>query len=158
MTGHYGALSPVAAGEGIPAGVALGEPEGRHVRFTPDGLLACVGDDVHAALAWDEVESVEIDVPASRLAGGIKAWVLPAVGAALGADEPTQDPFTVTVHTRDARTHTLALTEHRGGYRPGAAEFSRRIIGHFVDVPASRPLLAMPAEVLARLGGGKPTP
>ncbi|MCT9819698.1 hypothetical protein N3K63_05285 [Microbacterium sp. W1N] len=138
----------------LPA-VAIGDVAVRHVRLTTSGVELWQGAEPHEAVAWGEVADVELDLPTTRLPSPLLADSIGPVLLGVLGDAYTAEPNPVTarVVTRSAGAQEWELDGHHvTGYRRRDAELTERLVARLVAEPDARVLLAVPGELLARLG------
>lgn len=134
----------------------------RHVRLTIGGLAPHLAAAPSGFVPWGEVRSIELDPPTTW-------WPSPVLGDAIGplvegllgggtmvgadgsvAETPT---FAVRLTTSEGTAYDWPATVHHlSGYRKKDADLAVRAVDHFITHPASRALLARPAELIDRLG------
>lgn len=155
MASRLGPLTAVAAAcSGIPA-VAIGDVAVRHVRLTTGGVELWDGTRAQEAVVWAEVAELRPDLPTTilpspRLADSVGPVLLGLLGDGY-VSEPSR--AAITVRTRSAGEREWEIDGHHvTGYRKRDAELAGRLAQRLVDDAASRALLAVPDELIARIG------
>ncbi|RLK46673.1 hypothetical protein [Microbacterium telephonicum] len=155
MASRLGPLTAVAAaGAGVPA-VAIGDVAVRHVRLTTGGVELWDGTHAQEAVVWDEVVELRTDLPTTilpspRLADSVGPVLLGILGGGY-VSEPNR--AAVTVRTRSAGDREWEIDGHHvTGYRRRDAAVAVRLAQRLVDDAPSRALLAVPDELIARIG------